>query len=68
MFTLFVEGGFTLFVEGGAIFMSILTIMLLALLLAAWKAPAWVKEIGIIALVLGIFGTFDWNVYGGSEH
>jgi hypothetical protein len=47
---------FALFVEGGAIFMSILTIILLALLLAAWKAPAWVKEIGIIALVWGVFG------------
>ena len=47
---------FTLFVEGGAGYMSIMTIILLALLLAAWKAPAWVKEIGIMGLVVGVFG------------
>ena len=46
---------FTLFIEGGAIGMATLTIILLGLLLAAWKAPAWVKELGIIALVLGLF-------------
>ena len=56
---------FTLFYEGGAIFMSILTIMLLALLLSAWKAPAWVKEIGIIALVWGMFG-FLMGMYFGA--
>ena len=35
--------------------MSILTVILVLMLLAAWKAPAWVKEIGIAALVFGIF-------------
>jgi len=45
---------FELFVAGGVPCMTVLTINLLALLLAAWKAPAWVKEIGIIALVVGI--------------
>jgi len=34
--------------------MSILTIELIFLLVAAWKAPAWVKEIGLIALMTGI--------------
>ena len=34
--------------------MTCLTIILLALLLAAWKAPAWVKEIGLIALVVSV--------------
>ena len=34
--------------------MTFLTLNLLALLLAAWKAPAWVKEIGIIAFVFGL--------------
>jgi len=48
---------FTLFVEGSADFMTLLTIILIALLLAAWKAPAWVREIGIIALVVGVLGT-----------
>ena len=36
--------------------MTALTIILLALLLAAWKAPAWVKEIGHIGLVVGMLG------------
>ena len=45
---------FELFVKGGILWMTFLTINLLALLLAAWKAPAWVKEIGIIALVVGV--------------
>ena len=43
-----------LFLEGGMLFMSILTILLALLFLAAWKAPAWVSDIGNIALVLGI--------------
>lgn len=34
--------------------MTILTIEFILLILAAWKAPAWVKEIGIIALLTGI--------------
>lgn len=37
--------------------MSILTLELIALLLAAWKAPGWVKEIGLIALMTGLLGT-----------
>ena len=45
---------FELFVLGGVPWMTALTLILLALLLAAWKAPAWVKEIGIIALVVGM--------------
>ena len=43
-----------LFVAGGMISMSILTLLLALLFLAAWKAPAWVCDIGIIALVMGI--------------
>ncbi len=37
--------------------MGILTLELIALLLAAWKAPGWVKEIGIIALITGLLST-----------
>lgn len=47
-----------LFIEGGSFGMAILTIELILLLLAAWKAPAWVKEIGLIALATGIIWTF----------
>ena len=46
-----------LFVEGGLGFMIIITIFLICLLLAAWKAPRWVKEIGIGALVFSLFGS-----------
>ena len=44
---------FKLFMEGGLISMSILTILLVAVFFAAWKAPRWVKEIGAFALVAG---------------
>ena len=46
---------FRLFLEGGPWFMSILTILLVAIFFAAWKAPRWVKEIGSIARALGFF-------------
>ena len=46
----------TWFVEGGPVFMSILTVLLVALFFAAWKAPRWVKEIGALALLLGLLG------------
>ena len=46
---------FRLFLEGGPWFMSILTILLVAIFFAAWKAPRWVKEIGSIAHALGLY-------------
>lgn len=33
--------------------MTLLTLELIGLLLAAWKAPAWVREIGLLALISG---------------
>ncbi len=36
--------------------MSILTLLLAAVLLSAWKYPQWVKELGILALTIGILG------------
>lgn len=48
---------FSLFVEGGLAFMTILTVLLAAVFIAAWKAPRWVKEIGLFALGFGFFGT-----------
>ena len=47
---------FTLFIEGGVWSMSILTILLVAIFFAAWKAPRWVKEIGSIARAFGFIG------------
>ena len=35
-----------LFVEGGLAGMIAITVLLICLFLAAWKAPKWVKEIG----------------------
>lgn len=49
---------FELFTEGGLLGMSVLTILLVLLLFAAWKAPAWVKEIGQAALIWGFFWEF----------
>ena len=53
----------TKFVEGGLPGMIVITILLIALLLAAWKAPRWVKEIGIGAFVFGLF----WMLRGLSQ-
>jgi len=51
---------FELFMEGGPFGMAVLTILLVLMLFAAWKAPAWVREIGLAALVWGFF----WQVAG----
>ena len=45
------------FVNGGPILMSIITILLIAVLFAAWKARAWVKELGILAFAASLFMT-----------
>ena len=45
---------FSYFIAGGIGQMSLLSILLVFLLFAAWKAPNWVKEIGKIALVFGL--------------
>ena len=45
---------FKFFVQAGAGYMTILSILLVSLFFAAWKAPAWVKEIGLFALVFGL--------------
>lgn len=47
----------TLFVSGGPVVMILITLFFIGLFFAAWKAPAWVKEIGIAALVVGVFGS-----------
>ena len=49
---------FELFTEGGLFGMAVLTILLVLLLFAAWKAPAWVKEIGQAALIWDFFWEF----------
>ena len=48
---------FQLFASGGYGFMTIISLLLIAVFFAAWKAPAWVKEIGLIALSFGFMFT-----------
>jgi len=55
-----------LFVEGGVEYMTLLTLILIALFLAAWKAPAWVREIGTIAPVLGIIAALIGIMMAGK--
>ena len=57
---------FEMFVDGGAFSMSLLSLELIALLFAAWKAPAWVKELGLLPLAtapvtqfIGIVSSLD---------
>ena len=44
-----------LFAQGGMGGMILITVLLVCLLLAAWKAPRWVKEIGIGTFVVTLF-------------
>ena len=37
--------------------MTIISLLLIAVFFAAWKAPSWVKEIGLIALAFGFMFT-----------
>lgn len=50
----------TLFVSGGPVGMIIITLLFIGLFFAAWKAPRWVREIGVAALVVGLF----WTILG----
>lgn len=46
-----------LFMEGNMLFMTLLTVEFAALMLVAWKAPAWVKEIGLMAVLTSVIFT-----------
>ena len=48
---------FELFVSGGPVIMIVITLFFIGMFFAAWKAPSWVKELGIAALIVGAFGT-----------
>ncbi len=52
----------TLFVEGGLPGMIVISLLLIALFIAAWKAPRWVKEIGLGALTVSLFWML-WGLY-----
>ena len=55
------------FVEGGLPWMSLLTIEFIGVLLAAWKAPGWVKEAGLVALLTGVFSTLFGLFIGAGD-
>lgn len=42
------------FINGGAGYMSILTLFLIGIFIAAWKAPAWVRDIGFGAFIASL--------------
>jgi biopolymer transport protein ExbB/TolQ len=46
--------------------MGILTILLLAVIISAFKFPNWTKEIGLLALSIGILGQV-FGLYGIFE-
>lgn len=48
---------FSLFHDGGIFAMTVITILFIALLIAAWKAPRWVREIGHLALAFAAIMT-----------
>ena len=54
------------FVSGNPLCMSALTLLLALVFLAAWKAPAWVRNIGLISLACGfLFGAMGlYQMYG----
>ena len=52
-----------LFYEGGTLFMTILTILLIGVIVCFFKFPKWAKEVGILALSIGILGQI-FGLYG----
>ena len=54
------------FMEGNPLCMSALTLLLALVFLAAWKAPAWIRNIGLVALACGfLFSAFGlYQMYG----
>ena len=51
------EPGMTLsqtFMAGGWHFMALITLALICALFAAWRAPAWVKPLGKVAIAIGV--------------
>ena len=42
------------FMAGGWWWMTLLTLTLVCALFAAWKAPAWVRSLGRVALAIGV--------------
>ena len=54
---------FKLFVSADIGSVCTLTLLLIGLFFAAWKAPAWVKEIGLASFAAGLL----WTIIGFIE-
>jgi hypothetical protein len=54
----FMNGLFKLYVEGSVGWMTLITLALVGVLIAMWKAPKWVRELGLLGLSLGLLGWF----------
>ena len=52
----FMNGLFQLYVEGSVAWMTLITLALVGVLIAIWKAPNWVRELGLLGLSLGLLG------------
>ena len=50
------RGLFNLYVEGSVMWMTLITLALVGVLIAMWKAPKWVLELGLIGLATGMLG------------
>ena len=46
--------------------MSVISLLLVGLFFAAWKAPAWIKEIGLFALAFGFMFTLIGFMQAGA--
>ena len=62
-----------MFLSGNIICMSVLTLLLALLFLSAWKAPAWVRNVGLVALasgmlfgLLGLYQIYDYQQQAGN--
>ena len=56
-----------LFYMGGPLFMGLLTLLLVGVLICAWKYPQWLKEVGLLALAIGILGQII-GLYSAFQH
>lgn len=54
---------FQYFIQGGPGGMAVITLILVLVFFAAWKAPAWVSNIGKLGLTAG----FLWFLLGISQ-
>lgn len=58
---------FKLFIEGGIVTMSLLTLVLIAVLFAAWKAPRWVLGLGVMSVPIAAINSLAGMQQGFSS-